>query len=251
MQPPSEVLVSPGVSASGEVSGGLEGREEVREEELGEMRFEEREGSKRKSYGGRKKDPRKEKEECPRQEEEIQAAWEALGKREEIIDLKPRSPSPDVSLSVGKTEKKYGGSRPRRSAPPPELSNSGKDPGKKQPPSRQENSPEEPLDLSLPTRMRAREGQSECQTKVREDSRKEKEGKNQNKVKGGKEEIDKSISYSESPTMEEKPHKVQELQGYSETATTITIEDESLWQEIDQVRNEDLIVNFDVELFEF
>ena len=102
------------MSASGEVSGGEE------------MMFGERKGSKMKSYGGRKKNPRKEEEEeCRHQEEEIKKAWEALEKREEIIDLDRRSPSPE-SLSVGRAEKKYGGSQSGRfvslPAPPPRLS---------------------------------------------------------------------------------------------------------------------------------
>ena len=119
-QPTPEVVVSDGASASGEVGGGGE----VRQEEE-EMKFEERKNSKMKSYGGRKTkgNPRRE-EEC--HQEEIQKAREALEKREETIDLEPGSPNPEETLSVGMTEKKYKGSQPRQlvslPAPPPPLS---------------------------------------------------------------------------------------------------------------------------------
>ena len=81
-----------------------------------EIKLRVREGFKMKSHGGRKKNPRKlEGEEYRQQEEDIKKAWDSLEKREELIDLKHRSVSPE-SLSVGGRERKYGGgSRPERS----------------------------------------------------------------------------------------------------------------------------------------
>ena len=65
-----------------------------------------------------------------------------------------------------------------------------------------------------------------------------------------------STSFFEIPTMEEKSHEDQKLDlaqelvpvlGFSETATSITIEDGSLWQEIDTI-NDNLNVNSEVDL---
>ena len=79
-----------------------------------------------KSYGGRKKEknPRKkdEKEGRRRQEEELQKAAEALEKREDRINLRLRSPNAEKPLSLGQTERNYGGSRPRRLVSPPAQS---------------------------------------------------------------------------------------------------------------------------------
>ena len=93
------------------------------------MKLGEEKSSKMKSYGGKKKKNPRDDEGHRHQQEEIQKAVEVLLEcREEIIDLNPRSPypEPDKTLSVGKSEKKYGGSRPRRwvslQAPLPKLS---------------------------------------------------------------------------------------------------------------------------------
>ena len=84
----------------------------------GGIKFGEEKRSKMKSYGGRKKEknPRKKDEEegRRRQEEELQKAAEALEKREDRINLRLRSPNAEKPLSLGQTERNYGGSRPRR-----------------------------------------------------------------------------------------------------------------------------------------
>ena len=71
-----------------------------------------------------------------------------------------------------------------------------------------------------------------------------------------KKDVEKSISFMKIPTMEEKSHEDPKLDparelvpvlGFSETATSITIEDGSLWQEIDTI-NDNLNVNSEVDL---
>ena len=129
---PSQPAQSPQSPTPEVGSVGASASEEVRDGQEEEEQFGARKRSKMKSYGGRKKKkiPRKkeEEEECRRQEEEIQKAAEALEKRKERISLSPRSPSPEKTLRVGRTERKYGVSRARRlvsrsapSAPPPPL----------------------------------------------------------------------------------------------------------------------------------